>query len=396
MNKNFFYIDCFDFSRESSGSGGASINNAVIRQMADSACFIGYTSDNDVPGKLTTKALFGRTIDMLPIAGYGKSGAGGGRRLIPGAIRLFWYLWRTRKAWNSLGIRKVFTGNYIVLWYFAFLTDYRIGYYATGLGNPWIIGRHPWAGKYFSKLYDFIQSKALRHTQITWAADSPEICAEWNRIAARHGTKIAFEAIPSVVDTDFFRPLDRAECRRRWNLPAEAPVYIFVGRLAQVKGIDLILNAFRLVLSKRPDALLLLIGDGEEKASLQALAESLNVAAQVRFTGRRNPEEIVSLLGAADASVVGSHVEGSSFAMVEQLAAGKTMISTEVSGADDFIRDGVNGFVVRTRDPELYAEKMLAVLDLPGAERCSRDLALKKYSENGMWITLRERLLKWK
>ena len=72
------------------------------------------------------------------------------------------------------------------------------------------------------------------------------------------------------------------------------------------------------------------------------------------------------------------------------------MISTEVSGADDFIRDGVNGFVVRTRDPELYAEKMLAVLDLPEAERCSRNLALEKYSENGMWKTLRKRLLEWK
>ena len=163
-----------------------------------------------------------------------------------------------------------------------------------------------------------------------------------------------------------------------------------------MKGVDLILNAFRLVLKKRPDAMLLLVGDGEEKASLQTLAESLNVSARVRFTGRRNPEEIVSLLGAADASVVGSHVEGSSFAMVEQLAAGKAMISTVVSGADDFIRDGVNGFVVRTRDPELYAEKMLAVLNLPEAERCSRNLALEKYSENGMWETLRKRLLEWK
>ena len=82
--------------------------------------------------------------------------------------------------------------------------------------------------------------------------------------------------------------------------------------------------------------------------------------------------------------------------MVEQLAAGKAMISTVVSGADDFIRDGVNGFVVRTRDPELYAEKMLAVLDLPEAERSSRNLALEKYSENGRWETLRKRLLEWK
>ena len=395
MNKNFFYVDTFDFSRESSGNGGATINNAVIRHLPDKACFIGYTSDDDVPGKLTTKTLFGRTIDVIPVANFSKSGAAK-RSLMPGAIRFFRYLQRSRKAWNALGIRKVFTGNYIVLWYFAFLTDYQIAYYATGLGNPWLIGRHPWAGKYFSKLYDFIQSRALRRAQITWAADSPETCAEWNRIAARHGTKITFEAIPSVVDTDFFRPLDRAECRGRWNLPAEAPVYIFVGRLAQVKGVDLILNAFRLVLKKRPDAMLLLVGDGEEKASLQTLAESLNVSARVRFTGRRNPEEIVSLLGAADASVVGSHVEGSSFAMVEQLAAGKAMISTVVSGADDFIRDGVNGFVVRTRAPELYAEKMLAVLDLPEAERCSRNLALEKYSENGMWETLRKRLLEWK
>ena len=104
MNKNFFYVDTFDFSRESSGNGGATINNAVIRHLPDKACFIGYTSDDDVPGKLTTKTLFGRTIDVIPVANFSKSGAAK-RSLMPGAIRFFRYLQRSRKAWNALGIR---------------------------------------------------------------------------------------------------------------------------------------------------------------------------------------------------------------------------------------------------------------------------------------------------
>ena len=362
--------------------------------MSDYACFLGYTTDPDPLGQTAEKKLFGREICIFPLADYSKSGAV--PNLVPGAVRLFYYLWKYRKQWGALEIRKVFTGNYIVLWYFAFLTKYKICYYATGLGNPWIIGRHAWFGKLFSKIYNWIQMKALHHVQLAWAADSPQKCEEWNQYLAAHKVAARFEPIPSVVNTEFFKPLDQQECRKQWDLPEKAPVYMFVGRLAQVKGIDLILQSFALVLKQNQDAILLLAGEGEEKENLLKLSDELGLARQVRFLGRKNSAEITQLLGAANVAVVGSFVEGSSFAMVEQLACGKALVSTLVSGAEDMIKDGVNGFVVRNRNPENYAEKMIAAYHLPDAEAYSRKLAEEHYSEAAKWNTLRERLNQWK
>ena len=76
--------------------------------------------------------------------------------------------------------------------------------------------------------------------------------------------------------------------------------------------------------------------------------------------------------------------------MVEQLACGKALVSTLVSGAEDMIKDGVNGFVVRNRNPENYAEKMIAEDHLPDAEAYSRKLAEEHYSEAAKRNTLRE------
>jgi glycosyltransferase involved in cell wall biosynthesis len=83
--------------------------------------------------------------------------------------------------------------------------------------------------------------------------------------------------------------------------------------------------------------------------------------------------------------VVGSFQEGFSVAMVEELACGRPIVSTSVSGADEMIIEGQNGYVVKSRDPAEFAGRMLAAARLPEAGRVSRGLAETRYSERKLW-----------
>jgi glycosyltransferase involved in cell wall biosynthesis len=172
------------------------------------------------------------------------------------------------------------------------------------------------------------------------------------------------------------------------GLPLEAPIYIFVGRLTAVKGVPLILQAFQMVRQSRPDALLLIVGDGEERQRLAKLAGRLGIWASVRFLGMLLPEQVAAYIAGADAGLFASYREGFPVAMVEQLACARPILSTEVSGARDLIVEGKNGFIVPDRDVRVYAQRMLDILVLPPAEEFCRTLAVENYSMPSLWARL--------
>jgi glycosyltransferase involved in cell wall biosynthesis len=80
--------------------------------------------------------------------------------------------------------------------------------------------------------------------------------------------------------------------------------------------------------------------------------------------------------------------------MVEQLACGKPLVSTDVSGADEMIVDGENGYVVKSRNPGLFADAIRKALALPNARRVSREIAVSKYSEEAVWDSFQTLLRK--
>jgi glycosyltransferase involved in cell wall biosynthesis len=177
-----------------------------------------------------------------------------------------------------------------------------------------------------------------------------------------------------------FRPRTKDEVRTRLGLPVNVPIYLYAGRLAEVKGLPLILQAFKVVRESRPDALLLIVGDGEDRQRLERLVQSEGLGEAVRFFGMQLPERVAEFIACADAGLFASYEEGFSVAMVEQLACGRPMVTTDVSGARELIVDGRNGFILPTRDVAAYARRMLDVLELPGTEQFCRELAVREFS----------------
>jgi glycosyltransferase involved in cell wall biosynthesis len=114
------------------------------------------------------------------------------------------------------------------------------------------------------------------------------------------------------------------------------------------------------VLTRLPDALFLIIGDGELASDLREQAQRLGVDRSVRFMGPRS--DIEELLAVMDIFVSSSLWEGLPTVILEAMAANTPVVATRVSGNVELIRPGETGFLAPPDDPEALAEAMLAAL----------------------------------
>lgn len=174
------------------------------------------------------------------------------------------------------------------------------------------------------------------------------------------------------VDAARFRPAEasaRAEVRARYGL-GEAPVILSIARMVPRKGFDLLIRAMARVLARRPDARLVLGGEGPEEPGLRVLARTLNVEHAVLFIGRIPGEALVAHYGMADVFAMPSRqgprdVEGFGIVLVEAGACEVPVVATRTGGIVDAVADGVTGLLVAQEDEAALAAAILRLLDDP-------------------------------
>ena len=128
-------------------------------------------------------------------------------------------------------------------------------------------------------------------------------------------------------------------------------------RLAWQKGVDQLLDTIRLVAPRLPHARFLIVGDGRERADIEAAARDLGDT--VRFLGHR--EDVAALLAAFDLFVQPSRQEAMVQTTLEAMAAGLPVVSTRTVGADEAIVDGTSGLLVPVGDASAMAEAIVAL-----------------------------------
>ncbi len=137
---------------------------------------------------------------------------------------------------------------------------------------------------------------------------------------------------------------------------------LFVGRLHPVKGVRYLLQAMKIVYEKMPDAKLILVGDGEERELLEKLADNLEIRECVEFAGRVPHERVQDYMNQAEVFVLPSLSEGFPVTILEAMACGLPVVATRVGGLPDVIEDGVNGYLVKAKEPSEIAEALLKLL----------------------------------
>ena len=147
--------------------------------------------------------------------------------------------------------------------------------------------------------------------------------------------------------------------------PAAVPRLVCVGRLCEQKG-QLLLVAATAILARRGVAIeLVLAGDGEMRADIEAAIAAANLQAHVRITGWIGSEQVRAELLAARALVLPSFAEGLPVVIMEAMAIGRPVISTYVAGIPELVRDGVDGWLVPAGDVDALADAMQACLAAP-------------------------------
>ncbi len=190
---------------------------------------------------------------------------------------------------------------------------------------------------------------------------------------------VILNAIPPVHDL----PSTAQAARAALGLPAEGALLLGVGRLTAVKGFDVSIRA----LAELPTATLVIIGEGEERAALGALAEALGVAGRVIFLGRREQRDVITAMRACDAFLLSSHTEGLSHVLLEALGEGRPIVATRVGGNPEVLTDGVDGLLVPPGDPAGLAAAAGRILGDPALAAALRAGALER-SRAFSWETL--------
>ncbi len=202
------------------------------------------------------------------------------------------------------------------------------------------------------------EKKSARLDALRWAAAihcvSDELAGEVNRLVGRSDR--VFVNRPAVAAKTIMPKEDYT---------AAIPKIISVGRLEWKKGYDYLLAA--LARLKRSGAIFQveIIGDGALFAELRFSIDDLDLASAVRLVGRITPAEVLDRLRSADLFVLSSHEEGIANAVLEAMAAGLPVVTTNAGGMAEAIRDGVDGFVVPVRDIPALVDRIERLLTDP-------------------------------
>jgi len=136
---------------------------------------------------------------------------------------------------------------------------------------------------------------------------------------------------------------------------------IFIGRLSKKKGIYDLLEAIPLVIKRKPSTMFILCGKGDIE-DCKKICKEKGINDHVEFLGWIDGQNKIDVICSADVFVLPSYFEALPNAIIEAMAAGLPIISTNVGGIPDIIQDGVNGFLVQPGDIQAIADRILKLL----------------------------------
>jgi len=196
------------------------------------------------------------------------------------------------------------------------------------------------------------------------AADAVLAVAEQMRgvIIDRYGADPArVHTIVNGYNTAIFHPRPQDAMRGKLDLPANARLIVYVGRLVPAKGLGELMQAYTEMARADPRLHLAIVGQGAMQPALAAAAKAGGVAARVHMPGGLLPEAVAEWIGAADLLCLPSWSEGYPNVVVEAIACGCPVVATDVGGTNEIV-DASNGLLVAPRDPARLRAALAAAL----------------------------------
>jgi len=201
----------------------------------------------------------------------------------------------------------------------------------------------------------------------------------------------SIQVVPNGVDASEF-------ClSSEW--PNDDGYILFVGRLVAQKGVDLLLQAFAVILRRWPQSKLVIVGDGDLELYLKRLVRYLGIGHRVRFVNWQTGPALVEFFQRSQAVVVPSYYEPFGMVALEAMACGRPVVVSEVGGLSEIIEDGIHGYLIPRGDYLELARRLSSLISSPtqrhemGASARARALTYTWETSASQTVNLYDRLI---
>lgn len=208
-------------------------------------------------------------------------------------------------------------------------------------------------------LDDKAQSLKIPNWLWKWIHTSPDIstgissflCERAQKLGAKSVTKI-----PNGIDGAFLKQIADSTLEKKSN------VIGCVARLSNEKGVEELLTAFAIVHKAIPESILMIVGDGVLRESLQKQSRELGIAQCVEWCGRLSHRDAMKILAEVRIAVVPSRAEGLGIAALEAFGLGLPVVATAVGGLKEIVMDKKNGLLVESMNLSALADAMICLM----------------------------------
>jgi glycosyltransferase involved in cell wall biosynthesis len=231
---------------------------------------------------------------------------------------------------------------------------------------------------------NLIPAHALPRRMIHWAAQQADasigVCQALTDVLRGWGVdERKLHVMRNGVDLNRFSPEPQAQARSRLGLKGQ-PLLLSVGHLIERKGHHLAIEAMPAVLKQFPGARLLIVGQGEEQARLQALVQQLGLGDQVSLVGAVPNDQLAGWYSAADALILASSREGWANVLLEAMACGTPVVATRIWGTPEVVASDAVGLMFDERCAPALAAAVCKLALQPRDRH-----AVRSYAEGFGW-----------
>jgi glycosyltransferase involved in cell wall biosynthesis len=352
--KKILLIDFCNFEDYPIGGHLSFAKNLMLAFKNDLALIGITTNEKDPLGQWFKKDINGVLHDFFALARYKKSKT---KHLLPDRLVSYILTNYYKKGILSCNIKNVFIQRHDILLATKDFGFKNVCYRFGGLENPLEFSKY-WYAKYIAAFFDKKFFSSFTGVKLILASGDKNSIKQMTISSKGHINSESVYMFPTRIDDQIFMPLNKSEARKILNIPESDLIVSTTGRLSSIKGWRFMIDCYIEFEKRNSGSSFYFIGEGEDYSEINDYIFSKGLQSKIKLMGKKNQEEVALFLNASDLYIMGSYKEGWSTTLVEALACGVPICTTNFSSAKEIVSDGITGYVVEDHNIEVFSNKM--------------------------------------
>ena len=204
-----------------------------------------------------------------------------------------------------------------------------------------------------------------------------------------HSFKVPVEALSNGIDLSHFTKGPASEeIYKKYAIPKNVPIVLYVGRIDPEKSLDILVNSFKKLIKEAPKAHLVMVGDGTAREKLEKMVKRKKLGSQTHFIGRVVGDDLSQIYRTGTVFVITSKTETQSIVLMEAMASGLPAIAVNAGAVTELVKDGENGFIFEPNDTAGIASGINTIISNKELREKMSKNALKMIAKHDINYTL--------